>query len=109
MVLGPTSVTYTPRSGFTGLDRFPYTLSDGPSIGSAQVEILVVNGALPSQNQVALIQTAGGVLVRLAGIPGRTYTIRPASFLFGDRRLPDGLKSASIPPALVHEPLLSSG
>jgi hypothetical protein len=83
VTLGASNVTYTPLPGFSGIDRFTYTVSDGQSFGSAQVEILVVNGTLPSENQVALIPTPNGVLIRFAGIPGRTYQVQRATAVVG--------------------------
>ncbi|MEY2409969.1 MAG: hypothetical protein QOF48_2639, partial [Verrucomicrobiota bacterium] len=83
VTLGASNVVYTPRPGFSGVDRFTYTIGDGQSIGSAQVEILVVNGTLPSQNQVSLIPKAGSVLIRFAGIPGRAYQIQRAITVTG--------------------------
>lgn len=77
------TVTYTPLPGFSGLDRFTYTVSDGRTTDTGEVVVLVVDGAVPSQNQVAIITTPNGVLVRFAGIPGRTYVIERAPSVSG--------------------------
>lgn len=77
VVLGATHVTYTPQPGFTGLDRFSYTISDGRGgLATADVEIIVVSGALPSQNQVLLQAVPGGFRVLFAGIPGYSYQLQ---------------------------------
>lgn len=84
VVAGPNSVTYTPQPGFTGVDRFQYTVTDGVTTGFGFVEILVVDGNLPSQNQVSLTSNDnGGYVVRFAGIPGRTYRVERATALAG--------------------------
>ena len=76
VVLGATHVTYTPVPGFTGVDRFSYTISDGRGgTATADVEVLVVSGNLPSLNQVSITVAGGFVTVRFAGIPGNTYVI----------------------------------
>ncbi|MFM1769763.1 MAG: hypothetical protein RJA22_2292 [Verrucomicrobiota bacterium] len=70
-------VTYTPVAGFTGVDRFTYTVDDGQGgTATAAVEVLVVSGELPSPNQVSMTLIPGGLRVRFAGIPGRTYQVQ---------------------------------
>jgi hypothetical protein len=72
-----TDVVYTPPTGFTGVDRFTYTISDGRGgTASAEVEVFVASGSLPSLNQVSLTVGPQGVLVRFAGIPGRYYDLQ---------------------------------
>lgn len=84
VVVGMGEITYTPQPGFTGVDRFSYTIEGGGLMGSADVEILVVAGSLPSQNQISLTVLAGGAIqVRFAGIPGRTYQIDRATAVIG--------------------------
>ena len=59
------------------MDRFTFTIGDGRGgTGSAIVEVLVVSGSLPGQNLVSLTPTAGGYLLRFAGIPGQSYEIQ---------------------------------
>ena len=77
-------VTYTPLPGFNGLDRFSYTISDGRGgTATADVEVLVVSGSLPGLNQVAIQVVPGGVRIRFAGIPGRTYDLQRAPAVTG--------------------------
>jgi hypothetical protein len=40
-----TAVRYTPSSGFTGTDTFPYTVSDGAATGTATVTVTVTGGS----------------------------------------------------------------
>lgn len=74
------AVTYTPLPGFSGLDRFTYTVSDGRGgFGSSYVEVFVVDGNLPSANQVSITAVPGGFLIRFAGVPGYTYQLQRAT------------------------------
>ena len=84
VVLGSTLATYTPLPGFTGVDRFTYTIGDGHgNLASAIVEVLVASGNLPSLNQMAVDTVPGGVRVRFAGIPGFNYQIQRATAVNG--------------------------
>ena len=84
VVLGGGKVTYTPLPSFAGTDRFSYTISDGRGgFATADVEVLVVSGNLPSLSQVSLIPTPNGFLIRFAGIPGETYRIQRAPSITG--------------------------
>ena len=77
VVLGGTQITYTPPPGFTGADRFSYIISDGRGgLATADVEVFVASGALPSLNQVLLQPVPGGFRIRFAGIPGRAYRLQ---------------------------------
>jgi hypothetical protein len=68
---------YTPASGFTGTDSFDYYVRDNRgAIGVGTVQVLVVSGALPGQNTVVIQLVSNGVLVRFAGIPGRSYQVQ---------------------------------
>jgi hypothetical protein len=79
VVMGATRVTYTPQPGFTGMDRFSFTLSDGAGgTATANMYVLVVAGTLPSQNQLSLEVVPAGVRVRFAGIPGFSYSVQRA-------------------------------
>ena len=79
-----TNVTYTPLMGFSGVDRFTYTISDGRGgTASAAVEIFVASGSLPGLNMVSLTPTANGYLLRFAGIPGYNYRIQRATNVNG--------------------------
>jgi subtilisin-like proprotein convertase family protein len=84
VVLGGGKVTYTPLPSFVGTDRYSYTISDGRGgTATADVEVLVLSGSLPSLNQIALIPTPNGFLIRFAGIPGYSYQIQRASTVTG--------------------------
>ena len=47
------------------------------------MEVLVVSGNLPGLNQVSLTPVPGGLIVRFAGIPGRTYNLQRATAVTG--------------------------
>src|SRR4029079_2320619 len=68
---------------FVGVDRYSYTISDGFWTATAQVEVLVASGTLPSQNQVSLEPTPNGYRIRFAGIPGDSYQIQRATSVTG--------------------------
>ena len=73
-----------PLAAFTGTDRFSYTISDGRGgTATADVEVLVVSGGLPSLNQAAILPTPNGFLIRFAGIPGELYGIQRAPSVTG--------------------------
>ncbi|MEY2408053.1 MAG: hypothetical protein QOF48_723, partial [Verrucomicrobiota bacterium] len=74
--LTSTNIIYTPVNGFSGNDRFTYTISDGhDNTASAQVELFVANGNLPSANVVVLSSVPGGYSITFAGVPGKSYDI----------------------------------
>ena len=82
VVLAGNSVTYTPLTNFTGVDRFTFVVSDGRGgMTTAAVEIFVASGNLPSMNQVSITPTDLGFLIRFAGVPGRTYQIQRSTDL----------------------------
>lgn len=77
VTLAATHVTYAPPAGFTGVDRFSYTIGDGRGgVTSADVEVFVASGPLPSFNHVLLQSVPGGYRVRFAGIPGHSYRLQ---------------------------------
>ena len=70
-------VTYTPVNGFTGTDRFSYTISDGRSgTATANVYVFVSSTALPAPNHVAINETTNGFRVVFNGVPGQSYRIQ---------------------------------
>jgi autotransporter-associated beta strand protein/parallel beta-helix repeat protein len=76
-------IRYVPAPGFSGTDFFNYTLTDGQG-GSATgtVEVRVRDESDPSLNQIGGIEvTPGGVKVRFAGIPGRSYSLERSTNL----------------------------
>jgi hypothetical protein len=82
VTLTGTGILYTPVAGFTGVDRFSYTISDGHGgTATAFVDVMVVSGNLPSQNQVMLIQSGSSIVVRFAGIPGLSYSVQRSTDL----------------------------
>ena len=84
VVLGATRVTYTPQPGFTGVDRFTFTVSDGQGgMATANMNMLAVSGTLPSQNLMSVTILPSGVRVRFAGIPGFTYNVQRAAATSG--------------------------
>jgi hypothetical protein len=69
-------VTYTPVANFTGTDVFTYTLEDDQGGTATGTVIVLVRSANDSSlNQLSATPTQNGVLVRFAGIPGRTYGV----------------------------------
>jgi hypothetical protein len=85
VTLTSSNVIYAPVMGFAGTDRFSYTIGDGRGgTATAQVEVLVASGNLPSANKVSLELLAGGsVRVRFAGIPGHNYLVQRATDVEG--------------------------
>jgi hypothetical protein len=76
VVLSSGNVLYTPVSGFSGLDAFSYTISDGRGgTASANVIVFVSDAPLPAQNALSVRKTANGFLVHFAGVPGSSYQI----------------------------------
>jgi len=70
-------VYYTPASGFTNADSFPYTISDGTLLATGLVSVIVPANLAASQNLSSIdALTNGSSRVRLSGVPGRTYTIQ---------------------------------
>ncbi len=67
---------YTPAVGFTNIDTFAYTISDGvsaPVTGTVTVNVRVDNG--PSPNLAISHLDNGSYVIRGDGIPDRTYWI----------------------------------
>ena len=77
VVLSNGWVFYTPPQGYTGVDTFNYTISDGlsaPVQGTVTVDLQVDNG--PSPNLAIVDLGDGSYQVWGDGIPGRTYHIQ---------------------------------
>jgi hypothetical protein len=85
VVISGSSVVYTPALDFAGIDRYSYTIRDGRGgFATADVEIFVADGNLPSLNQVSIRPNGqGGVIIRFAGIPGTTYSLQRAPSVSG--------------------------
>ena len=67
-------VFYTPAAGYTNVDSFTYTVTDGhggSATGTVTVGIFVDN--LPSENLTITVLGNGNVLINGNGISGRTY------------------------------------
>ena len=76
-------VIYEPPLGFNGADSFNYTVSDGrggTGIGTVNV-ILTPGSDEQTQNTVSITSSGADVIVRFAGIPGRTYRIETTADL----------------------------
>ncbi|MFM1767989.1 MAG: hypothetical protein RJA22_518 [Verrucomicrobiota bacterium] len=77
-----TTYVYTPPTGFTGTDSFQVFVRDNRgAVGVGIVQILVVSGSLPGQNTIVIQLAPGGIQVRFAGIPGRSYQIQRSTDL----------------------------
>ena len=86
VVLSAGGVTYTPLSGFAGLDRFSFTVSDGDSqcgTTTADVVVSVIAGDAPSSNMLPAVYAPGSLQVRFAGILGRSYSVQRALAVAG--------------------------
>jgi hypothetical protein len=84
VVLSAGVVNYAPAANFVGLDRFAYTISDGRGgRATASVVVTVIEGNTVSGNMLPPVYTPGGLLVRFAGIVGRTYSIQRALAVTG--------------------------
>jgi len=83
--LAPPSITYTPVSGYTGLDLFTYTVSDGFGASSTgRVFVNVVEGQVPTANHITIgSHTGGGYALNFRGTPGTTYRIQRAPNVTG--------------------------
>jgi hypothetical protein len=84
VVLSAGVVNYTPVSGFVGLDRFTFTVSDdrgGTATGN--VLVTVIAGNAPSLNMLPPVYIPGAVQIRFAGIVGRTYSVQRAPAVTG--------------------------
>lgn len=74
------TVTYTPPTNFTGNDTFWYSISDGESASSVGVVTVTVGtgGMVWLKVLSGPLVDNGDFVVRLAGVPGLTYTIEAA-------------------------------
>lgn len=70
-------VTYVPPAGFSGVDSFGYTVSDGRG-GSATGTVTVTVRERDAQGDLmaSITPVAGGFRIRFAGIPGVAYAIQ---------------------------------
>ncbi|MEY2410386.1 MAG: hypothetical protein QOF48_3056 [Verrucomicrobiota bacterium] len=76
-ILSGGNVLYTPPGGFTGNDTFAYRIADNRGgTATANVQVFVYSGTLPSQNQVLILPVPGGQRVRFAGVPGQSYVVQ---------------------------------
>ena len=67
-------VTYTPPPGFTGTDRFTYSLSDPfGGVGTGMVTVYVRAPDDPSVTVLEFALTEGGFALALVGLPARSY------------------------------------
>lgn len=84
VVFNGSEVQYSPVAGFVGLDRFPFTISDGRG-GTAEGQALVevYPGPVAGQNIVAVERLGSAVTFTFAGLPGRQYSIWRALSVLG--------------------------
>ncbi len=72
--------SYTPNAGFTGLDRFTYSASDGALTDTATVDILVSPQGSSSGIQVGLYDAVSDTLIQVLQ-PGVTIDVLPTQSL----------------------------
>jgi hypothetical protein len=71
-----TNVTYVPPLNYAGTDSFAYAVTDDwGATASAEVQILVVTGSLPTPQQLVITATTNGFQLRFAGEAGGTCRI----------------------------------
>ena len=76
MALSGNAITFTPVEGFSGVDRFTYTISDGCNTVTGSVMVIVVDAADSAANRIGdIIFDTAGARVRFAAIPGFTYNL----------------------------------
>jgi len=84
LVRASSELTYTPPTGFIGLDSCLYTVTDGRGgSASAFINIQIRSANDPSGNLLPLTPITGGFRVSFAGIPNRTYTLQRSEFVSG--------------------------
>ncbi|MBM3884033.1 MAG: hypothetical protein FJ387_30735 [Verrucomicrobia bacterium] len=84
VVLAGDQVTYQPSAGFTGLDKFTYTLDDGHGASAqGEVHVVVLPGNAPSANTVAIRLEGDKRVLVFAGIPGQAYRVEWAPAVTG--------------------------
>ncbi|WP_193212561.1 Ig-like domain-containing protein [Luteolibacter marinus] len=80
-------ITYTPAPGFTGLDGFTYTVSDGWGGTSAAGTVLITVNAVavgpPGQLELTVDLGGGSVNGSFTGTPGATYILQRSTTLTG--------------------------
>ena len=82
--LANASIVYTPPPGYTGLDHFTYTVSDPcDNHASAQIEVSVIDGAVPAQNSMNIVPSFDGYLLRFRGSGGHSYEFSRATNVTG--------------------------
>jgi hypothetical protein len=76
-------ITYTPPAGFTGLDFFTYTATDGVWGGSVvgNVYIDVITGASEPPGQLSIVVSGGVATGTFTGTPGDTYILQRSTNL----------------------------
>ena len=78
VILGATTLTYTPLPGYSGTDSFTYTVSDGHG-GTVTAQVLItVREYNSSATQLGLTAISGGWRFSFAGVAGRTYRVQRA-------------------------------
>lgn len=90
---GNGSFTYTPASGFVGVDTFVYTVADGTgSADSATVSITISEVTDPDATRDAIL--AGVSQIHSGVQPGHVTTFGPQAFAISD--YPDGVDSGTM-------------
>jgi hypothetical protein len=82
VMLAGGQITYSPLTNFVGADRFNYLVSDGRGgTATGEVRVDVYPGTVAALHIVSAEKSAQGLLLRIAGIPGRSYQVERAPAL----------------------------
>jgi len=107
VTLAAGTIQYTPPAGYTGLDRFNYTLADTfGGLATGHVDVTVVPPDAVTLRLIGSVLTLGSFQALLGGYPGLTYVVDRASNIAGPWELgftnltagPDGRISLTVPP-----------
>ncbi len=79
--LRDSTITYTPPAGFTGTDSFSYTVSDSRSASAQGTVIVTVTAGATGPTLAITLLPNNSVVIRVAGLPGRTYNIEASTDL----------------------------
>lgn len=81
-------ITYTPAPGFSGLDGFTYTVTDGwggtSASGTVLIDVIALPDSPPGPITLDVDLVGGNVTGTFTGTPGATYTLQRSTTLNND-------------------------